>query len=445
MKTKINFSQTFNALLLAGLLAGPMLAFNAMAQTREDIQWSPLDTFTDESGNQYAYWDDANNWAGGVVPVVLDPNQGNTYYNACYNSIVKCVVTNNTQVTGVGQLMCGFGGAGILDIENGAHFQAGFSYGEWTGIGYVAGPGTLIVGPGSDFTCASHLWVGQGNANQGTVIINGGTIHIPSGQLGVSWSGIGGTNYIFITNGGALYMSQWAGQTLGYPGASITNIGIMDIGANSQVICTNNQLGYMNTLITNNQLIAFEGNGTISAVYNPALNITVLTGLAPAGPDTPVFSLQPSNSIAGLGGTVTLKATASPATGYQWQFNSAPLANGNGISGATTATLTVANFSAAEVGIYSVVVTNASPATQQDRNFASSQGVSVSADSFNLYPVITVNGINGNTYVVQYTTSLTPPVTWTTLATVTVGTGPQYVVDTATPMSISRFYQVIQQ
>jgi hypothetical protein len=341
--------------------------------------------------------------------------------------------------------MCGFGGAGILDIENGAHFQAGFSYGEWTGIGYVAGPGTLIVGPGSDFTCASHLWVGQGNANQGTVIINGGTIHIPSGQLGVSWSGIGGTNYIFITNGGALYMSQWAGQTLGYPGASITNIGIMDIGANSQVICTNNQLGYMNTLITNNQLIAFEGNGTISAVYNPALNITVLTGLAPAGPDTPVFSLQPSNSIAGLGGTVTLKATASPATGYQWQFNSAPLANGNGISGATTATLTVANFSAAEVGIYSVVVTNASPATQQDRNFASSQGVSVSADSFNLYPVITVNGINGNTYVVQYTTSLTPPVTWTTLATVTVGTGPQYVVDTATPMSISRFYQVIQQ
>src|SRR5712692_1721102 len=51
----------FKSLLLAGLLAGPMLAFNTMAQNREDIHWSPVDIFTDGSGNQYAYWDDANN------------------------------------------------------------------------------------------------------------------------------------------------------------------------------------------------------------------------------------------------------------------------------------------------------------------------------------------------------------------------------------------------
>ena len=442
MKTKINFSQTFNALLLAGLLAGPMLAFNAMAQTREDIQWSPLDTFTDESGNQYAYWDDANNWAGGVVPVVLDPNQGNTYYNACYNSIVKCVVTNNTQVTGVGQLMCGFGGAGILDIENGAHFQAGFSYGEWTGIGYVAGPGTLIVGPGSDFTCASHLWVGQGTADKGTVIINGGTLHIPNGELGVSWNGTGGTNYITLTNGGALYIRDWNSQTLGAPGHP-SSIGIMDLEAGTKVVITNNALSLVNAVSTN-QLIAFGGLGTVQATYNPSLNITTLIPLAPKGPTTPVFSVSPSNSVVSLGGTATFTATAAPATGYSWQFNSAPLTDGNGISGSQTATLTVANFSAAETGVYSVVATNAN-ASPQDLSYALSQGATASAESFSLYPVVTVNGVNGSTYVVQYATSLTPPVTWTSISTNTVGAGPLYVIDTATPLRLSRFYRVIQQ
>ena len=433
-------------LLLAGLLAGPMLAFNTMAQNREDIHWNPQDILVDGSGNQYAYWDDANNWVGGIVPVVYDTNQVNTFYNAAFdNTTVTCFVTNNTQVTPIGQLMAGFGGGGTLVISNGAQFQAGFSFGGiWTGIGFVAGPGTLVIGPGSDFTCGNHLWVGQGVNNQGTVIINGGTLHIPSGQLGVSWNGIGGTNYIYITNGGSLYMSQWANQTLGWPGTTISNYGIMDIGANSQVVITNNQLGYMNTLITNGQLRAFGGLGTVSAVYNPAANITVLTGLAPSGPDTPVFSVQPSNAVVGLGGTVTLTAAASPATGYQWLLNSAPIADGGGISGSHTASLTIANFNAAEVGIYSVVATNASAASQNDRSYASSKAVSVSADSFNLYPVVTINGVNGNTYVVQYATSLTPPVTWTPLATNTVGALPAYFVDTATPLAIKRFYRVVQ-
>jgi hypothetical protein len=171
----------FKSLLLAGLLAGPMLAFNTMAQNREDIHWSPLDIFTDGSGNQYAYWDDAQNWTGGIVPVVYDTNLANTFYNAKFDSeTVTCIVANNARV---GQVMAGFGGGGTLLITNGAQFQAGFSFGGiWTGIGFVAGPGTLVIGPGSDFTYASHLWVGQGTANQGTVIINGGTLYIPNEQ-----------------------------------------------------------------------------------------------------------------------------------------------------------------------------------------------------------------------------------------------------------------------
>jgi len=446
MKRKINSPQLLKSLLLVGVLAGP-LAFNAMAATRVDIQWSPLDTWTDDTGtNTYAAWDDPNNWQGGVVPVVDDTNPAVTqpaFYNAAYNSPVICVVSNNTQVTPVGQLMCGFGGAGTLVVSNGAHFQAGFSgFGDsWTGIGYVSGPGTLIIDAGSDVTLAGHLWVGQGSAAQtGTVIVNGGTLHVPGGELGVGWNG--GTNYIYVTNGASVYLRDWAPNTLGAPGnTSAGAFGIMDIGANSQVVITNNATSMMNAVITNHQLIAFEGNGTIQAIYNPGNNTTVLTALAPPGPTTPVFSVQPTNVIVTLGGTATFTAAASPANSYQWMFNSAPLTNGNGISGATTATLTIANFKATETGVYSVVATN-SAASPSDRPYTSSQTATATGESFNLYPVITINGINGSTYVSQYATSASGP--YTSFSTNIAGTGPVNVIDTTSPLSMAKFYRVLQ-
>jgi hypothetical protein len=440
---KINSSKTFKALLVAGLLAAPCLAFNAMAQNREDDHWSPLEINTDANGLEYAYWSDPNNWSLAEVPLVYDTNAASpTFFNAAFDSAaVECFVTNDVSV---GQLMCGFGGGGILVITNGAQFLSGFSYGgEWTGIGYVAGPGTLIVEPGSDFTCASHLWVGQGTADQGTVIINGGTLHIPNGELGVSWNGIGGTNYITITNGATVYLRDWNSSTLGYPGAAtVTNIGIMALGDSSQVIITNNALSFFPSLIASNQIVNTEAGGTIQYIYNPALNITVLSALPPKGPTTPEFSINPSNTIVGLGGTATLTASASPATGYQWFFNSAPLVNGSGVSGATTATLTIANFSAAETGSYSVVATN-SAASPSDRPSTLSTSATLSDDSFSLFPVVTINGVNGSTYVTQYATTLSGP--WTSFSTNTAGAGPILVVDTTSPLSIKKFYRVEQQ
>ena len=443
MKRKINSIRPFKALLLAGLLAGPMLAFNAMAATREDDHWSPTEgIFTDVHGNQAAPWNDPNNWSLAVVPVLVDTNAANpTFFNAAFDSAaVTCAVTNDTQV---GQLMCGFGGGGMLEIYPGAHFQAGFSVigDSWTGIGFVAGPGTLMVDPGADVTLGGHLWVGQGPTTQGTVVINGGTLHIPAGELGVSWNGSpGNTNYIFVTNGASVFLRDWAGQTLGQPG-SPGNIGIMDIGANSQVVITNNALSFMPVLIASNQLIAFEGHGTISAVYNPSANITILTALQNPGPTTPVFSVNPSNAIVGLGGTVTLTSSASPATGYQWLFNTVPLANGGGISGAKTANLTIANFSAAETGVYTVVATNAA-ANPSDRPSTTSTAATVTADSFSLFPVVTINGVNGTTYVTQYATSVSGP--WTSFSTNTAGAGPILVVDTTSPLSMAKFYRVIE-
>jgi len=285
--------------------------------------------------------------------------------------------------------------------------------------------------------------VGQGPTTQGTVVINGGTLHVPAGELGVSWNGSPGiTNYIYVTNNATVYLRDWAAQTLGQSGnnGSKGNIGIMLIGDSSQVIITNNALSYMPVLIASNQLVNTEAGGTIQYVYNPALNITVLSALAPVGPTTPQFSMSPSNAVVGIGGTATLTASATPATGYQWMFNSAPIANGGGISGATTASLTIANFSAAETGVYSVVATN-SAASPSDRPSTLSAAATLSADSFTLNPVVTIDGVNGTTYVSQYATSPTGP--WTSFSTNTAGAVPILVVDTTSPLSMKKFYRVM--
>jgi len=254
-----------------------------------------------------------------------------------------------------------------------------------------------------------------------------------------------------ITNGGTVNMGQWSSQSFGFPGSGshvpgAENYGILNLADNtSHLVVNGNQTGNFNILVTNGQWRAYGGAGTITYSYNPGLNVSTVSAVAPVDPFTPIFSLQPSNTIVGLGAPATLHALVSNVSvNYGWLLNNVPVTDGGGVSGSHTATLTVANFNAAETGIYSVVATNSNAVSQNDRSFASSQGVSVTAESFTLYPVVTVNGVNGNTYVVQYTTSLTPPVTWTPFSTNTVGAGPLYVVDTNSPLSLKKFYQVIQ-
>jgi len=445
MKRKISSFQPFKRLLLAGLLAAPMLAFNAMAV---DNHWSPSDIFTDGSGNQYAYFNDPNNWSLAAVPTNSDGNR--VIVNGTLGTpgtYVACIITNS--MSDLQQLIMGYDGTvggGNLIISNSAQVSFGVASGEWTGVGFPNGPSTLYIGPGCFFTCGSHLWVGQGTNNgnpaQGSVIIDGGTLSIPNGQLGVGWNGTGGTNYITLTNGGRAFLSQWAAPTLGLPGNN--SLGIMNIADNSSyVVVTNNAIGFFNTLVTNNQLIAYGGLGKITWSYNPLLNITTINATAPTNQFTPIITAQPTNQVVALGGTASFHVQISNVpVNYQWMFNGSPLTDGGGISGSKTATLTITGVTLAQIGSYLVIATNTTHLDQ----YVSSSSAALSSSGINLYPVITINGVPGNTYVTEYTSSLTPPVTWTPLATNSVNSfAPVYVVDTNSPMAIKRFYHVVPQ
>ena len=75
----------------------------------------------------------------------------------------------------------------------------------------------------------------------------------------------------------------------------------------------------------------------------------------------PVITTQPVSQLVNTGSTVNFNVAASgtPTLFYQWRFNNLPLTNGvGGLSGATSATLTVPNAQPAVTGSYSVVITN---------------------------------------------------------------------------------------
>lgn len=444
MKIKCKPPQLLKTLLLAGLLATPILAFNARA---EDNSWAPFDVQTDASNNPYAYFDDQANWSLNTVPVYTDPITSQTeraIINGSVGSYIPCIMTNDANLY---QLIMGDSGsgAGTLIITNGITVSFGVGSGQWTGVGFPNGPALMYIGTNCTVTLGSHLWVGQGTNNgnpaQGSVVIDGGTLNIPSGQLGVGWNGTGGTNYITLTNGAKLNLSQWAAPTLGLPGNN--SLGIMNIADNNSVVsCTGNIISFFNTLITNNQLIAFGGAGTIHYAYNPGPNVTTITAVAPADPNTPIISAQPTNVIGTLGGSAAFHVQISNvAVNYQWMFNGNSLTDGGGISGSQTATLNISGINTAEMGVYSVVATNSAHLD----HFVTSTNATLSTLGINFYPVATIYGVPGVTYVGQYTTSLTPPITWTPFVTNTAGSfAPMYFVDTNSPMSNKRFYTVTQ-
>lgn len=74
---------------------------------------------------------------------------------------------------------------------------------------------------------------------------------------------------------------------------------------------------------------------------------------AVTGGTPPVITTQPASQSVTVGGSVTFSVVASGSpTAYQWSFNNVP------ISGATSASYTVANAQSANAGAYTVAVSN---------------------------------------------------------------------------------------
>ncbi len=79
-------------------------------------------------------------------------------------------------------------------------------------------------------------------------------------------------------------------------------------------------------------------------------------------PVGPVISVHPASQTVVVGTTVVLSVTATgdDLLGYQWRKGGVELADGGNVSGADTATLTLANAAVSDTGVYDVVVSDSS-------------------------------------------------------------------------------------
>ena len=123
---------------------------------------------------------------------------------------------------------------------------------------------------------------------------------------------------------------QWLDQT----GTPITD------ATNSTLVLTNVQFaqnGYVYSIVASN-------------VAGIATNSATLTVYVP-----PAISVQPVSLVVTSTQSATFSVTASgvPAVAYQWYFGT------NAISGATSSTYNIASAAAANIGNYSVIITNA--------------------------------------------------------------------------------------
>ena len=164
--------------------------------------------------------------------------------------------------------------------------------------------------------------------------------------LTVSNAGPSSASGITLTDslpGGVTFVSVSPGCTNSSGSVSCT-IGTLAVGSSSNILITiqPGAVGTLTNSVTVNSTTSDPNSSNNSSVNS--INVYAPPGVA----------TQPSNQVVKVGGSAAFSVTAtgsSPLT-YQWTFGGTPL------SGATAATLTLANVQPNQAGNYAAVITN---------------------------------------------------------------------------------------
>jgi uncharacterized delta-60 repeat protein len=106
--------------------------------------------------------------------------------------------------------------------------------------------------------------------------------------------------------------------------------------------------------------LAVDTSGNLYLAEN--YSHVIRKGLPSASLTAPVIAASPQSQTVNVGSNVTFGVIASGATtlAYQWRRNGVNLSDGGGVSGATTATLSLPNVQTAAAGSYTVLVSSVS-------------------------------------------------------------------------------------
>jgi hypothetical protein len=155
-------------------------------------------------------------------------------------------------------------------------------------------------------------------------------------------------------------------------------------------------------------------------------------------PAIPAITAQPvATQTVALGATVSFSVVAEAQTplSYQWQFN------GNNLPGQTNATLTLTNVTSQQAGPYTVVVSaTAGNVTSSPAVLAIAGGATL---DLHFYAGITIDGVVGLNYRIDYAESLAPTTNWLGLTNLTLPSNPFLLFDIQSTNSSKRFYRAV--
>jgi hypothetical protein len=175
-------------------------------------------------------------------------------------------------------------------------------------------------------------------------------------------------------------------------------------------------------------------------VYNRALSVAEIQAIYNADSGgkcaEPYIMVQPRSQVGYWGKSVMFTVTAggSAPLSYQWRKTSVP------IGGATGSSLVLTNLQLADTGNYSVVISNSVSSVTSSNAYLTMNPAGV---SLALYSGITIDGVVGLTYGIQYSTDLTSTNGWRGMANVTLGAPTELWFDVYPASKPQRYYRIV--
>src|SRR5205085_1299672 len=185
--------------------------------------------------------------------------------------------------------------------------------------------------------------------------------------------GVGPTGYTapMVVNFTGLYSAPNGSWTIAIQDAANVDVGTLTSWTlNIHYLVQDNVVWSPTTSLFTNAGATTAYTGTnLQTVYAKPATTTTYTATASTGCSSgsanvivtvnqpPAITGQPINLSICTGNTAVFTVSASGAgLTYQWYFNGNPISNGGNVSGATSATLSIANITSANAGNYTVQV-----------------------------------------------------------------------------------------
>ncbi|HUG09429.1 MAG TPA: immunoglobulin domain-containing protein, partial [Opitutaceae bacterium] len=274
-----------------------------------------------------------------------------------FNNSVSGTVTRSG--TGISTIANTFNNAGTVNVASGTLQLSG--NGSDTGTYNISAGATLGISSGTRTWEASAIVGGSGMVNRtGGTLVNHGTVRPGSSPGVLSWTGA-----FPMSSSDAALRIEIAGLDAGTGHGQLAVSGTATLAGSVEIVFGGGFLAVVGqefTVLTATSIVgAFEAIGTsglpdgtefeiVAGATSIVLRVTAGTGTG----EVPAITSHPASQTVDEGdpATFTVVATGTAPLSYQWKKG------GVDISGATSATYSIANVTAGDAGIYTVVVSN---------------------------------------------------------------------------------------